>query len=1282
MKSGPRMEALINDHQSQDLDILLIQEPSITTYHTHVNHSAWRLYRPTVETDATRFRSLIYVNRRVSTASHRQVPCNHRDVAAVKIWISDSQILLFSVYLPSVPLYSGDNTPSEPALTAIQTTITSTLQDNRRTTSIILSGDFNRHHPLWGGNHISTRFIEDASDLIAFFQTNRLHGCLPRGTATFWALNDPGQNSTIDQTVTDNPDLLVKCHLYHENYGSDHRATYSEWNLQARSKSTTKARKVYDRADWTKIGEQVTQQMGPWKEIRTRPALDAIVERLTEVTAQAVDQFAPNSRPSPYAKRWFTPDLKAQQVEVNQVRRRWQASCAELGRHHPTSIAAFLDMQRKRRTWTRKIEKAKSSHWKRFLDEAGEGKLWKAATYMKPRETWGCVPALQVEAAQLTDNEDKAQAFLDSFFPEMNPADPRPPDVTELELPWQSITEPEIQRALNATKGTTAPGGDSLPMLVWKNLWSHLKSIITSIFTASLNLSHHPKQWRSAKIVVLRKPAKPDYSIPGAYRPISLLNTLGKLLEAVVARRLSFLAEKHGLLPNSQFGGRPGRTTEQALLVLSNAIDRAWYKHKVVTLVAFDLKGAFNGVNKTSLNSCLQARRIPTIARKWIASFMSDRHASIGFDDFRTPMKPLANAGLAQGSPLSPILFAFFNADLVDQPVDHHGGASAFIDDYFRWRVGSSAEANLAKIQTEDIPRIEEWARQTGSCFAAEKTELIHLTRKKREHLEGQIVVNGIIARPSATAKLLGVVFDQELRWKDHVQRTIKRATKTTIALCGLRHLRPEQMRQLYQACVTPVVDYASTVWHDPLRDKTHLRHLNTVQRTPLIRTLSAFRTVATATLEVEAHVLPTHLRLRHRAQRTIARLHTLPRDHPVWMALLRAQKRRNNIGSYARFPLAEALKTMDLDRLNELETIDPRPLPPWRADAFAKIEIESDREIARVRADTARSTSDAIVYSDASGLKDHLGVAVVALDANLEVVGSEQIQVGPMDRWSVHVAELIGIFYAISMVFRLAHQRSSGAYGRPTTATILCDSKSALQSIQNARNKSGQRIVHAILLAAAEVQAENIALRLQWIPGHCDDPGNDAADRLAREAARPGKTHPFRPLLTRENAYIRGNIRAQWEQEWRSSTKGGHLRKIDNTLPATYTRKLYGSLSRDRAYLLTQLRTGHNWLSTYRKNIGYSDDNQCVCGAQETVTHVLVDCPRLVELRRKLRKEVGDAFNSVSSLLGGSNEGEKGKPDIVSRAKTVNAVLDFAEASQRFRSRAPRGQPNNGSGN
>ncbi|KAJ5346168.1 hypothetical protein N7452_004172 [Penicillium brevicompactum] len=486
MKSGPRMEALINDHQSQNLDVLLIQEPSITTYRTHVNHSSWRLYRPTTDTDTARFRSLIYVNRRVSTSSHRQILCDHPDVAAIKIWTSDFQILFFSVYIPSVPLCTDAEASAEPALTAIQNTITTALRDDQRSTSIVLGGDFNRHHPMWGGNHIQPRFIEDASDLITFFQANSLHSCLPRGTATYWSLSDPGRNSTIDQTVTDPPELLIKCHLYHENYGSDHRATYSEWNLQTHSKRTTQTRKAYERVDWNKIGEEVDDQ-------------------------------------------------------------------------------------------------------------------------------------------ELIENEDKARAFLDSFFPEMDTPEASSTTSAPLELPWQPLTKLEIERSLKAAKATTAPGEDNLPMLVWKQLWEHLKDDITGIFNASLNLGYHPKRWRNAKIVVLRKPGKPDYSVPGAYRPISLLNTLGKLLEAVVARRLSYRAEKHGLLPDTQFGGRPGRTTEQALLVLSNAIDRAWYKHKVVTLVSFDLKGAFNGVQQASLNTCLRAKGIPAIARKWIASFMSDR---------------------------------------------------------------------------------------------------------------------------------------------------------------------------------------------------------------------------------------------------------------------------------------------------------------------------------------------------------------------------------------------------------------------------------------------------------------------------------------------------------------------------------------------------------------------------------------------------------------------------------------------------------------------------------
>ncbi|KAJ5249834.1 hypothetical protein N7489_000244 [Penicillium chrysogenum] len=94
-----------------------------------------------------------------------------------------------------------------------------------------------------------------------------------------------------------------------------------------------------------------------------------------------------------------------------------------------------------------------------------------------------------------------------------------------------------------------------------------------------------------------------------------------------------------------------------------------------------------------------------------------------------------------------------------------------------------------------------------------------------------------------------------------------------------------------------------------------------------------------------------------------------------------------------------------------------------------------------------------------------------------------------------------------------------------------------------------------------------------------------------------------WKQSLNSEKAHIRSNINAQREQDWTTSAKCGHLRKIDGTLPASYIRKLYGSLPRNRADLLTQLRTGHSWLSTYAKAFGFRDNDAC--------QHMLVS-PRL----------------------------------------------------------------------
>ena len=89
-------------------------------------------------------------------------------------------------------------------------------------------------------------------------------------------------------------------------------------------------------------------------------------------------------------------------------------------------------------------------------------------------------------------------------------------------------------------------------MLKWA--WDASPSWLTSIFNWSVSLGIHP--WKDTSVVIIPKPHKPDYSLPKAYRPISLLECQGKLLEKVIARRLAFHDEMTGWMGRFQFGSR------------------------------------------------------------------------------------------------------------------------------------------------------------------------------------------------------------------------------------------------------------------------------------------------------------------------------------------------------------------------------------------------------------------------------------------------------------------------------------------------------------------------------------------------------------------------------------------------------------------------------------------------------------------------------------------------------------------------------------------------------
>lgn len=200
----------------------------------------------------------------------------------------------------------------------------------------------------------------------------------------------------------------------------------------------------------------------------------------------------------------------------------------------------------------------------------------------------------------------------------------------------------------------------------------------------------------------------------------------------MVAERITYLAEKFSLLPSNHYGALKRKSTIDAHLAVQEKIYQAWKDKKVLSLVTFDLKGAFNSVPTDVLVHKLRAHRVPEEYAHWIYNFCSDRRASIVVNGTASVPTSLTAAGLPQGSPLSLLLFLFFNANLVKSVINKRKGAVAFVDNYSAWVTGSSIEENVDYLQTHIVGPLERWAAECGAIFRPDKTYMTHFTRNNK----------------------------------------------------------------------------------------------------------------------------------------------------------------------------------------------------------------------------------------------------------------------------------------------------------------------------------------------------------------------------------------------------------------------------------------------------------------------------------------------------------------------------------------------------------------------
>ncbi len=180
-----------------------------------------------------------------------------------------------------------------------------------------------------------------------------------------------------------------------------------------------------------------------------------------------------------------------------------------------------------------------------------------------------CLPNIQKsDGYPATEPQEKIEELKKVLMPTSHATDLS--DLTNFvypnDLPMPQITQKEILQTGSSLRTNKALGPDQILNEIIKVIMPKITGLLEQIFNDSLSIGYYHAHFRESVIIILRKlGGNRDYTNPKNYPPISLLNTIGIIMEAIIAARISYIATTHEFLPTTYFEGRRGSCVETAI---------------------------------------------------------------------------------------------------------------------------------------------------------------------------------------------------------------------------------------------------------------------------------------------------------------------------------------------------------------------------------------------------------------------------------------------------------------------------------------------------------------------------------------------------------------------------------------------------------------------------------------------------------------------------------------------------------------------------------------------
>ena len=765
------------------------------------------------------------------------------------------------------------------------------------------------------------------------------------------------------------------------------------------------------------------------------------------------------------------------------------------------------------------------------------------------------------------------------------------------------------------------------------------------------------------------KAGKTDYSLPKSYRPVALLECLGKLLEKVITKRILHDVGAHDLLPTNQFGTRPHSSMIHAGLALTHDIAMAHAKGSCCGSLQLDIQGFFNNINHDRLIHTFHILGFAPEICQWLTSFLSGRTVQLRFNGFVSDPIDIA-VGSPQGSPISPILSSIYTFPLLQQ-------ANRWSDSRFYMYVDDrnilAWGASYCLVHNRLIARYTEclsWLERAGLNIDKGKTEAIFysLTRARPDiHGPRPSTITVPTSEGDLTTvncadnvRYLGLFIDHKLSWHKHVKimATRARGTFKSMKLLGnsVKGLDHGSWRLAYNAICLPVLTYGSPIWFKQQKQLSKI--LQGVQDEAVRWMLGAFRTTPAEPLHQLIAILPIHIRLQMLSKTAALTLLTIPHSSQLIQRLgppwCKADELDDNI------PLTpHPSPNTPLTRLAALVPQEARRPIDYSHERWARLPPQSDRlqtlEViprgedrkhlsTKIKQETTNKHNRTLTLfcqgskpNDSEGTPTGTAVCV-AWQFGREIRHTTKL-IGPNASTAdaAHEAILLATSYIHE---HLQSEEHALIEIRSTDANIARD---CLKSNSRDHHVQIENLAHALsdILGTHPL----LQINLGWLPAAKGSIPLRRLKAIAAEAARQGPTTPPPPPTTSQ---LHNTSREDAITDWQNSWLAAPRRQLaylalnhppDGGLPPFI--KGLNKFPRPIVATCIRLLTTHAFTGEYTARFRPSsfDPHHCQCGEPlQTAQHVIAACPLHFDARRQFLLPLS---NTVSlSIIFGTKEG------------------------------------------